>query len=339
MPRKARVEFAGAVYHVLDRGDRQEPIFRDDRDREIFLATLGQACARTGWRVHALVLMTNHYHLLIETPQPNLVVGMRWFQTTYTVRFNRRHQVSGHLFQGRYKAVIVDPEERGYFATLSDYIHLNPVRAGMISLQERLFDYRWSSYRWYAATAERPAWFEPRRALGEVGLEDTRAGRRDYAQRMRARAVEELDGANAGADQALRRGWCLGGAGFRERMLGLLEQTGEKFSKGRNMDAGVKRSYDLEEAQRLVRRALEHFGLDREQLPVLKRNDPRKLALARLIRTRTSVSNAWMAKELSLGHASSISRYGLHTAAKGVLDQELEQMEDGRTKAETLPRL
>ena len=101
MARKARVEFPGAVYHVLDRGDRREAIFRDDADRELFLATLGQACGRTGWRVHAWVLMGNHYHLLLETPEANLVAGMRWLQMTYTVRFNRRHRLCGHLFQGR----------------------------------------------------------------------------------------------------------------------------------------------------------------------------------------------------------------------------------------------
>ncbi len=193
MPRKARVEFPGAVYHLLDRGDRREAIFRDDADRERFLATFGEACQRTGWRVHAFVLMTNHYHLLVETPEPNLVAGMRWFQTTYTVRFNRRHRLSGHLFQGRYKSVVVDPEERCYFATLSDYIHLNPVRARMVSLQERLFDYRWSSYRFYTAEAGRPEWFEPQRVLGELDLEDTVFGRRRYAERMRERAVEELE--------------------------------------------------------------------------------------------------------------------------------------------------
>ena len=221
---------------------------------------------------------------------------------------------------------MVDPEERGYFATLSDYIHLNPVRAGMISLQERLFDYRWSSYRWYAARAERPEWFEPRRALGELGLEDAPAGRRAYAQRMRQRAIEELEGANEEADAGLRRGWCLGEAGFRERMLGLLEQSAEKFSKGRNVESDVRRSHAAEEAQRLLQKALTHFGLEREALAVLKRNDPRKLAVARLIRTRTSVSNQWLAEALSLGHASSISRYGLHTVAGGVLDLELARL-------------
>ena len=98
MARKARVEFEGAIYHVLDRGDRREAIFKDDADRRRFLETLGEACARTGWRVHAFVLMSNHYHLMIETPQANLVAGMRWFQTTWTMRYNTRHRLSGHLF-------------------------------------------------------------------------------------------------------------------------------------------------------------------------------------------------------------------------------------------------
>jgi REP element-mobilizing transposase RayT len=100
MPRKARVEFPGAVYHLLDRGDRQEAIFRDNRDREQFLATLAEACKRTGWRVHAWVLMTNHYHLLVETPEANLVAGMRCFRTTSTVRFNRAGMVSLRFSQG-----------------------------------------------------------------------------------------------------------------------------------------------------------------------------------------------------------------------------------------------
>ncbi len=201
MARKARVEFPGAVYHVLDRGDRREPIFRDDEDRRRFLATVGEVCARTGWRMHAFVLMGNHYHFMLETPEPNLVAGMRWFQTTWTVRFNRRHRLSGHLFQGRYKAVVV--EAAGYWGALSDYIHLNPVRARMVGLGDRLFDYRWSSYPLYCARAARPAWFEPQKVLGELGLEDDVAGRRHYARRMRQRAEEELGGLKKGDERKL----------------------------------------------------------------------------------------------------------------------------------------
>ena len=91
MARKARIEFPGGVYHVLDRGDRREEIYADDQDRLTFLRTLEEVCRRTGWWVHAYVLMSNHYHLLLETPEPNLVAGMKWFQSTYTMRFNRRH--------------------------------------------------------------------------------------------------------------------------------------------------------------------------------------------------------------------------------------------------------
>jgi REP element-mobilizing transposase RayT len=309
MPRKARIEFPGAVYHLLDRGDHREPIVRDDADRTTFLNTLGQVCVRTGWRVHAFVLMTNHYHLLVETPEANLVCGMRWFQTTYTVRFNRRHRVTGHLFQGRYKAIVVDPEESGYFALLSDYIHLNPVRARIISLRDRLYDFAWSSYRWYAATTRRPEWFEPGRVLAELGLEDNVSGRRHYAERMRSRAVDELAQRNDVANERLHRGWCLGGVGFRERMLALLERATEKLSQKKEVDAVVRRSHDDKEARRLREAALAYFNLKESDLPNLKRNDPRKLMLAQLIRQRTSVTNAWIARELSLGHASSVSRY------------------------------
>jgi putative transposase len=234
---------------------------------------------------------------------------MRWFQTTYTARFNRRHRLSGHLFQGRYKAVVVDPEARGYFVTLSDYIHLNPVRARIISLQERLYDYPWSSYRWYATRAGRASWFERGWVLGELGLEDTRAGWRRYAERMRQRAVEELSGARRMETEESRRGWCLGGASFRERMLALLEATGEKFRRGKALDGAVRRSHDLEEAERLLRLGLEQFALKRSALAGLKRSDPRKIAIARLIRARTAVANEWIARELALGHVTSVNRY------------------------------
>src|ERR1700704_5239090 len=126
MPRSIRIEYAGANYHVMARGNRRKEIFRDDDDRRFFLKALGEACGMTGWRVHAWVLMRNHYHLLVETPEPNLVAGMQWFQGTYTQRYNSRHEQHGHLFQGRYKALVVDATQGNYLAVLSTYIHLNP---------------------------------------------------------------------------------------------------------------------------------------------------------------------------------------------------------------------
>ena len=134
------MEYDGAIYHVINRGDRQEEIFRDDRDRRDFLETLARACAKTRWQVHAYCLMHNHFHLVLETPQANLVAGMKWFLGTYTSRFNHRHHLFGHLFSGRYKSLLVDGQG-GYLRTVCDYVHLNPVRARRLLSDQPLRNY------------------------------------------------------------------------------------------------------------------------------------------------------------------------------------------------------
>ena len=133
MPRPLRMQFPGAIYHIMNRGDRREPIFRDDADRRSFLATLSETCDKTGWQLHAWCLMGNHFHLIAETPQPNLILGMKWLLGTYTGRFNRRHRLSGHIFGGRYKSLLIDERGGGYLKTACDYVHLNPVRAGLVA--------------------------------------------------------------------------------------------------------------------------------------------------------------------------------------------------------------
>jgi len=132
MPRQLRVEFPGALYHVMSRGDRREAIFLDDVDRQDFLKTLAEACQKTGWQVHAYCLMNNHFHLVMETPDANLVEGMRWLLSAYTIRLNHRHKLFGHVFSGRYKALLVEGGN-GYLKTVCDYVHLNPVRAGLLA--------------------------------------------------------------------------------------------------------------------------------------------------------------------------------------------------------------
>jgi putative transposase len=120
--------------------------FADDVDRHDFIKTLAEACQKTGWQVHAFCLMTNHYHVVLETPEPNLVAGMAWLQSTYTIRLNHRHRLFGHVFSGRYKAQLVEGSGTGYLKTACDYVHLNPVRARMLDSAERLLSYPWSSY-------------------------------------------------------------------------------------------------------------------------------------------------------------------------------------------------
>jgi len=194
MPRKLRVEYEGAIYHVMNRGDRREPIFVDDQDRELFPQTLGQACGKTAWQVHAYCLMGNHFHLVMETPRANLVAGMRWFLGTYTARFNRRHKLFGHLFSGRYKSLIVDGGGSGYLKAVCDYVHLNPVRARLLTPEQRLLDHRWSSWPEYLKSpGKRWQWLRVDRVLGEWGVkEDNAAGRWQLEKGMEQRKEAEV---------------------------------------------------------------------------------------------------------------------------------------------------
>jgi REP element-mobilizing transposase RayT len=151
MPRQLRIEYPGAIYHVMSRGDRRDDIYFDDVDRQDFLKTLAQACQKTDWQVHAYCLMRNHFHLVIETPEPNLVVGMKWLLGTYTSRHDRRHKEFGHLFSGRYQALVVDGGGTGYLKTVCDYVHLNPAQARLLARRQPLADFSWSSYPLYLA--------------------------------------------------------------------------------------------------------------------------------------------------------------------------------------------
>jgi putative transposase len=160
MARALRTDFSGAVNHVTSRGNERRPIFVDDRDREMFLQLLGRAVVRFGWSLAAYVLMTNHFHLLVQTPEPNLSRGMHWLNTAYVVWFNRRHQRSGHLYGGRFKAFLIEKES--YFTAVLRYVVLNPVRANMVARPE---DYRWSSYRATAGLESAPEWLDMTAAL------------------------------------------------------------------------------------------------------------------------------------------------------------------------------
>src|SRR5438309_878883 len=219
MPRKLRIQYPGAMYHVMSRGDRREKIFLDDVDRQDFIKTLAEACQKTAWQAHAYCLMPNHYHLVLETPEPNLVVGMAWLQSTYTIRLNHRHRLIGHVLSGRYKCQLVEGSGNGYLKTACDYVHLNPVRARMLKPQERLLGYPWSSLGAYIATPEhRPFWIRVDRLLGEHGIqEDTAAGREQFERRMEGRRLEETD---PEVYQTLRGGWFVGSQSFKQDMLG-----------------------------------------------------------------------------------------------------------------------
>ncbi|WP_221892287.1 REP-associated tyrosine transposase [Teredinibacter haidensis] len=170
MARPLRLEFAGALYHITSRGNRREDIYLTDKDRELFLAVLTEACDRYNWVCHAYCQMSNHYHLLIETPDANLSKGMRHLNGVYTQRFNHNHTRFGHVFQGRYKAILVD--KNGYLLEVARYIVLNPVRAGMVRHAK---DWPWSSYRATIGQAKETGGLQTEWLLAAFGHQKTRA--------------------------------------------------------------------------------------------------------------------------------------------------------------------
>ena len=166
MARPLRIDFEGGVYHVTTRGWERRDVVRDDDDRAHWVRLMDRVAARSGWRVFAWALMRNHWHLFLATPEANLSRGMHDLNSGYATVFNRRHRRSGALFQGRFKAILV--QEEGYAWTLSRYVHLNPVRAGAV---ERPEQYPWSSYRDFLSPKGAPRWLDCDTVLGEIGTD------------------------------------------------------------------------------------------------------------------------------------------------------------------------
>jgi REP element-mobilizing transposase RayT len=300
MPRPLRIQFPGAIYHLMSRGDRRELIFKDDQDRRCFLATLGEACEKTGWQLHAYCLMGNHFHLIAETPQANLVAGMKWFLGTYTARFNRRHKLFGHLFSGRYKSLLIDERGGGYLRTACDYVHLNPVRAVLLSPAQPLSAYAWSSYPLYLRPARRPGWLRVDRLLGEHGVqEDSAEGRIHFQRRMEDRRRE---GGEPAAWAAFRRGWRLGAEDFAQRLSERLGRRGRKHEHARE-----RREMDEQLAERLVKEWLASNGWSEKEFRERPKGDPAKAEVARLLRRQTPMSRQWIAGRLHMGSASYVS--------------------------------
>lgn len=184
MARPLRIEYPNAVYHITSRGNARGKIYKDNKDRELFLETLGSVIKRYNWLCHAYCLMDNHYHLMIETPEPNLSKGMRQLNGVYTQTYNRRHKETGHIFQGRYKAILVEKEE--YLLELCRYVILNPVRAGIIKRPE---EWQWSSYLATIGKAKTPEYLTTDWILSQFGSKRRKAQKR-YAEFVKTQSIK-----------------------------------------------------------------------------------------------------------------------------------------------------
>jgi len=298
MARQLRTEYEGAIYHVMNRGDRGEPIFRDEEDRWRFCRALGETCERAAWQVHAFCLMNNHFHAVIETPQPTLVAGMKWLLGTYTQRFNLRHQVRGHLFAGRYKSLLVDGSSDFYLRVVCDYVHLNPLRARLLPDGAPLETYPWSSYPYYLAVpGRRPAWLRTDRLLGEHGLKrDNARGRRNFAAIM-GRRLREEGHAEEDLWPKIRRGWKFGADDFADRLVDLVKPAGRSAS---HTSEAITETMEAK-GRRLIRQELERDGFELEALREMKKGAPWKIRLAETLRRETTLTVGWIAQELHAG--------------------------------------
>jgi len=321
MPRSLRIEYPGAIYHAMSRGNNGQETFLAPSGYRLFLATLDEVCLQTGWRIHAYVLMTNHYHLLLETPEANLVAGMKWFQGAYTQRFNAMFNRRGHLFQGRYKAIPVqtDPREGGleYFRHVSSYIHLNPFRAKLcgVGMADPLESYQWSSYPSYCGLARKvPEWLAREKVLAAWGLEEGLVGTVEaYRLRMERKMSFEGDpdaGRRGEFEKQMKRGWFIGSEGFAGTLLGF-----QRGDAGSDNDRGSqRRMHGVMEAERLLAAGLAALEWREEDLLAGKSNLPEKQALAWLMKRQTTVTGQWIADRLRMGHRTNtshaLSRFG-----------------------------
>lgn len=300
MARKLRLEFPGAIYHVINRGNYRAWIFKDHGAAAAFEACLFEACERSGWLLHAFVLMGNHYHLAVETPQGNLVAGMQWLQSTFANRFNRLRGERGHLFQGRYKGLLV--EEGAPLGQVCDYVHLNPVRAGSIPV-ERLGEHRFSSYWYLRRPNQRPACLQVRAALAGAGdLPDTRAGWDHYADYLAWQAAEGPAGKNA-AYVSLTRGWAIGGPEFKRALL----QDHAVATAARAWESEGVREVRAAHWAKALKEALARVPVKARQ-PMTK-SAPWKVAVATHLKGTTDVPNGWLAEQLDMGTAFYVSKH------------------------------
>lgn len=302
MARKLRLEYPGACYHVINRGNYRADVFKTEGAKAAFEACLFESCVKSGWVLHAYVLMSNHYHLALETPEGNLVSGMQWLQATFANRFNKLRGERGHLFQGRYKSLLV--EEGMPLGQVCHYIHLNPVRAGVVA-GEALKDYRYSSYWYLTRSKQRPGFMRLETALIEAGgLADKPAGWRAYGDYLAWQAAEG-PGGKSKAYVKLSKGWALGGAEFKAALI----KDHQLAATSRAWESLGAQEIREEAWKDALASALQARRKTAADLVADRKTAPWKVALAAHLKKTTQARNAWLAVHLSMGRAEAVSSH------------------------------
>lgn len=306
MARRLRLEFSHAVYHILNRGNYRRDLFLSAGEAQAFVSALEEAVACQGWVLHAYVIMRNHYHLALETPDPNLVSGMHWLQSTFATRFNRFRRERGHLFQGRYQALVI--EDQAALARVVDYIHLNPVRVGLVEAGQ-VAAFRWSSLGRLIRGRAFPGmtgefW------LAHHGLKPNASGWKAYQDHLVALAADPAQQDKLEFSR-MSSGWAIGTHGWRQAIA--KEHAAKALNPG--LPAGELKALRATLWEKAVARELTAAGKDDAALARERKFAPWKVKLAAKLRTE-GIPSKWLAQRLHLGSPDSARVY-LSKMARG----------------------
>lgn len=292
MARRLRIQYEGALYHVINRGNFRRDLFETAGAASAFVATVGEACERHDFLLHGYTLMRNHYHLALETPHANLVEGLHWLQSTYATRFNRFRHEHGHLFQGRYFAALI--EDASALLRVVNYIHLNPVVASLVAA-EQVASFRWSSLSSFVK-GRRPAWLRAGAVLAQLGLADTSKGWSEYIAMLVALARDPAEQERQGFSE-LESGWAIGTAGWRAAVA--RQHAHLALSPG--IPAAELRA--IKEARWLeaLRRELAHSGKTADDISADPKGAHWKIAIAVHLRRTVAAPHRWIAEQLNMG--------------------------------------
>ena len=302
MPRKLRLEYPGAIYHVINRGNYRSWVFESEGAKKSFQKALFEACERAGWKLHAYAIMGNHYHLAVETPEPNLSEGMRWLQSVFALRFNRFRREHGALFQGRFKAIVVeDYEQLGW---LCHYIHLNPVRAKVCEVAE-LKALEYSSYWLLRKRRLRPKFLSFEACLeGAGGLADGSYGWKKYEQYLEWLSEDEPRMKSMKFDQ-MSKGWAMGSKEFKIALLDDEKRLSASIELG---DSDAREARELAWEKSLLE-CLRIVGRAAGDSVAGRKSEDWKVAVAGYMKLKRLCRNGWLAERLGMGSESGVSRY------------------------------
>jgi REP element-mobilizing transposase RayT len=299
MARKARIESSENIYHVINRGNYRSFIFETEGAKAAFEKALFEACERSGWLLHAHSILSNHFHLCLETPLGNLSEGMRWLQGTFAARFNRYRREQGHLFQGRFKSLIVEPGL--HQLQLVDYIHLNALRAGLEG-KEGLGKYRWSSLWHFPKRKVRPEFFNTSWMTYLEDIEDNAAGWVRYKKLIRLRAEDDPKEIDR-LEQSMTRGWCIGSAEFRKGLAKeYLEEREFLLLEGEEL-----KEFNRLQWQLLLEKCMKLLQKTTKDLETRPKAPAWKLAIGSRLKRTCSVTNQWLSESLQMGNPKGVS--------------------------------